>query len=194
MTPPPRLIVFSGLPGVGKSALAARVANRLGCAWIRIDAVEEAILEAGLPRSFETGLAAYLGARNLARDQLRIGESVLIDAVNGVAAARQMWNELSQEFGAARPTIYVVCSDRGEHRRRVEGRTIPPRLPRLTWGEVLGREFEPWTEAVLTVDSSHPLTESVSKIVDYCGKLARERKQRPQRPTAFRPARARRGP
>ena len=56
------LIVLSGLPGTGKSAVADGIARALRLPVLSVDPLESAILQAGIPPSFETGLAAYLVA------------------------------------------------------------------------------------------------------------------------------------
>jgi adenylate kinase family enzyme len=38
------LVVFGGLPGTGKTTLSRAVAEALGAVWLRIDAIEAAIL------------------------------------------------------------------------------------------------------------------------------------------------------
>lgn len=53
-----RLIVVSGLPGVGKSEAVCRLAAALGAAYLSIDPVEEALLSAGLAPGWTTGVAA----------------------------------------------------------------------------------------------------------------------------------------
>ncbi|HNX20123.1 MAG TPA: AAA family ATPase, partial [Acidobacteriota bacterium] len=40
------LVVFSGLPGTGKSSIARAVAARSGAVWLRIDSIEQAIRDA----------------------------------------------------------------------------------------------------------------------------------------------------
>jgi predicted kinase len=169
MTATLKLVVLAGLPGSGKSTLARPIARRLEALWLRIDTLEASILKAGISRSFETGLAAYVGACDLASDNLKLGRSVVIDAVNGVGEARKMWQDLSRDSGAARYVIHVTCPNLEEHRRRVESRPSPtPPLPPLTWEEVQHREFEPWNEEVLVVDSMKPLQENVDRILAYC--------------------------
>jgi predicted kinase len=160
------LVVFAGLPGSGKSTSAEVVAARLGAVWIRVDTLEAAMLRAGIPRSFETGLAAYLAARDLAEDHLRLARPVVIDAVNGVEEARSMWRELATRCQAVRTVVEVVCPDPVEHRQRVEGRRPPtPPLPAPTWAEVLSREYRPWDEPVLTLDSRRPVQENVERVL-----------------------------
>ncbi len=170
----PRLVVLAGLPGTGKSALARTVAERLGAVWLRVDSIEAALLESGIPRSFETGLAAYVAARSLARDHLTLGQDAVIDAVNGVEEARAMWRSLAAETGAHRFVVEVVLADRAEHRRRVESRGAPtPPLPAPTWEEVERREYLPWDEERLTIDGARPTEENAARVLEYVGAKGR---------------------
>ncbi len=164
----PRLIVMAGLPGTGKSTLARHLVAGLDAVWLRVDTIEAALVEAGLTRSFETGLAVYLAARDIAREHLRLPRDAVIDAVNGVEPARRMWRELAEECAARRFVIEVVCSDPSAHRRRVESRLPPtPPLPSPTWEEVVRREYEPWNEPILTVDGVRPPGENLARIRKY---------------------------
>jgi predicted kinase len=168
--PRPRLIVFAGLPGVGKSAIAQEVARRLGAVWLRVDTIEAAILKSGVAQSFETGLAAYVVARDVASEHLRAGGEVVIDAVNGVEPGRAMWRELAQTCPAELHVVEVTCSDRSEHRRRVEARSsATPPLPMPTWEEVEQREYLPWREPVLRLDGLRPSAENARAVLRWVG-------------------------
>jgi predicted kinase len=58
MRPPrPHLIVFSGLPGVGKTTVARALAARLGAVHLRIDTIEQAMRAAGAERIGPAGYA-----------------------------------------------------------------------------------------------------------------------------------------
>ena len=173
VAPRPHLIVLAGLPGVGKSEVARALARRLGALWLRVDTIEASLLRAGIPRSFETGLAAYLAARDLAEEHLRNHGDVVIDAVNGVEPARQMWRDLARNAPADLRVVEVRCEDREEHRRRVEGRVPPtPPLPTPTWEEVLNREYLPWTESILVVDGARPPRSNADRILRSIGRQA----------------------
>jgi predicted kinase len=164
----PLLVVFAGLPGTGKSTLAREVALRRNAVWLRVDTAEAAMLKAGLVRSDETGLAAYVIVRDLAAVHLQLGRIVIVDAVNGVEEPREMWRSLAKESGATSFVVEVICSIREEHRRRVESRDAPtPPLPAPTWEQVRTREYLPWTERILTVDTVKPTDETISRILSY---------------------------
>ena len=145
--PTARLIVFSGLPGVGKSTIAARLAQRLDAAWLRIDAIEHGLRDSHLCLADDLKDAGYAAARVLAADNLRLGRSVIADAVHGLAIVRDPWLDVARRVGSRPRFVHLVCSDLEEHRRRVEQRTpLDPgaRLPR--WAEVEAREFAPWPD------------------------------------------------
>ena len=74
----PVVITVSGLPGSGMSTLAESLAEKLAVPLFSVDPIESAILRSGMERSFETGLAAYLVAEDLAGEQLIHGLSVIV--------------------------------------------------------------------------------------------------------------------
>ena len=160
------LVVFSGLPGVGKTTLARQVAQSLGATYLRIDTIEVAVARSGL----EAGEApvGYLVAAGLAVEQLRIGLPVVSDAVNSVEIARVGWREVARETRAELRLVHVVCSDPDEHRRRVESRLpdldghVPP-----TWTEVRRRSWEPLTDPHLTVDNVGDTRGHVEEILTW---------------------------
>jgi len=162
------LIVFAGLPGTGKTTLSRAVARQLNAAWIRIDAIEAAMWRAGVAKSEPTGLAAYSVAWAVAEAQLALDLSAVVDAVNPVEEARQGWRDLAAAFQKPLREIEVVCSDREEHRRRVQsrqpdlaGHTVP------TWEEVSRWRYEPWHGARLVVDTVEPHSTSVDQVLRF---------------------------
>lgn len=170
------LIAMAGLPGAGKSAVAREVTRALGCALLSVDPIEAAMWRAGIARDQPTGLAAYVVAEDLAREQLSVGNDVMVDAVNDVDAARGQWVSLAAELGQPLVFIEVFCSDVDEHRRRLEGRRRGiVGFAEPTWESVVERRvgFETWTDARLRVDSMRPLKEGVAAVLDYVARVGR---------------------
>jgi predicted kinase len=162
------LIVFGGLPGVGKTTLSAAVAQRLGAVYLRVDAVESAMWDNGIDRDQPTGLASYGVVSAIAAANLRLGATVLADAVNPVEAARSAWRALAEAQGVPLRVVEVVCSDPAEHRRRVEARPPGPDQRHVpTWAQIMAREYEPWTEPRLTVDTVNPSPALVEQILTH---------------------------
>src|SRR3954451_9481911 len=106
-----RLIVLSRLPRTGKSTLADGIGGELRLPVVSVDPLESAVLRAGIARSFETGLAAYLVAEAVVDHQLGLGLDVIVDAVNAVEPARDTWRELARRHGA-RMSVFVCVLDR----------------------------------------------------------------------------------
>jgi len=154
------LVVLSGPPGAGKSAVADALGRRLGAPVLSVDPIEAALLRSGIPASFETGVAAYEVAASLAERQLRLGLTVIVDAVNSLEVARDMWRHAAVRASAPMRVIEVVCSDVETHRARLAGRTRDIHgFPEPTWDEVSNRrdEWEEWNQERLVLDSVEPL-------------------------------------
>lgn len=134
------LIVFAGLPGTGKSAVAALLAGRLKAVHLSIDPIEDALRGAGLPPSWETGVGAYEAARDMTEQNLLLGHTVVVDAVNDSEPARATWRLAAQHAGAHLTFVLLTLADAEEHQRRLEGRTRGLRhVPEPTWDQVQER-------------------------------------------------------
>lgn len=162
--------MLSGLPGVGKSAVADELGRRLGAVVISVDPIETAIIRSGITQSFETGLAAYTAGAAVAEHQLRLGLTVIADAANYLEVGRSIWRAVADTARVDWRAIEIVCSDEREHRRRLDARRrdlAPYREP--TWDEVARRrtETEPWSHPRLVIDTVHPIDLNVKAALDY---------------------------
>ena len=156
------LIALGGLPAVGKSTLARSLARRIGAVHLRVDTIEQAMRNAGFTVS---GPEGYLAARDLAEDNLRIGHTVIVDSVNPVAITREYWRETAARLTVELVEIEVVCSDKRQHRRRVESRTTDiPGLVLPTWQQVVDRDYEPWTTAHVIDTAGRTLDDTLSQV------------------------------
>ena len=163
------IILFAGLPGVGKSTLAETIASQLSLPIFSIDPIESAILQSGLTRSFATGLAAYLVAETLASEQLKLGLSVVVDAVNPVQEARDMWRKLAEKF-SAKLHIIECTLEPSVHKRRIEERVRGLHgIPEVSWDrvEAVRGEYLHWQEDRLVLDTIAPRQELLAKALDY---------------------------
>jgi predicted kinase len=161
----PVLIVVSGLPCTGKSELAARIAPALGAPIFSVDPIESAILRAGIARTFETGVAAYLVAEALAGAQLSRGGTAIIDAVSSVEWAKTLWRELAARHATALRVIECRCSNEVVYRERLAARDRGMAFAEPTWTELEARraEYVPWTEPVLVVDAIDALDDNARR-------------------------------
>ena len=157
------LVIFGGLTGVGKTAIARELARQIGGMHLRIDSIEQAVRGA---RNEPLDDVGYRVAYAVAEDSLRIGQTVIADSVNPLLVTRDAWRSVAQRAGARAVEIEVICSLPEEHRRRVESRLSDIsglRLP--TWADVRSREYEPWDREHLVVDSAgRTVEESVAVI------------------------------
>ena len=162
-----RLVVFGGLPGTGKTRIAREVARRSGAAYLRIDAIEQAIrAAAGLGE--DVGAVGYEVAYALAEANLTLGRLVVADSVNPIAATRETWRQVAARTGSALLEVEILCSDKAEHRRRVESRRADiPGLRLPSWEDVMTREYEPWPDAILVIDTAaSSVSEAASSICE----------------------------
>lgn len=149
---PPRRFIFAGLPGVGKSTLARLLARELRTAYVRVDSVEQAMREEGVPVD---GGAGYAVAYHVAADNLRLGVPVVADSVNPLNVTRAAWRDVATHAGLPSVEIEVTCSDEVEHRRRVESRPVDvPGLRPPTWDDVRTRVRDPWETTPVVIDTA----------------------------------------
>jgi predicted kinase len=164
------LIIFGGLPGVGKTAVAVELARLIGAVHLRIDSIEQAIRASGIGNQSldDTG---YRVAYAVAEDNLRIGRTVIADSVNPLRVTREAWAAVADHAGVRAVEIEVTCSDADEHRRRVEMRSSDiPGFELPTWEEVVGREYEAWDGEHFAIDTAaRTVEESVDVIRGVLG-------------------------
>lgn len=166
----PRLIVFSGLPGVGKTTLAKSLALKTDATYVRIDSIEQALARS----SFDidtAGDAGYLAAYSVASDNLLLGQTVVADSVNSIVLTRNAWNDVARSTEATLFNVEVVCSDVDEHRRRIETRRPDIEghiLP--TWQKVMRIEYVPWAhdDRFVIDTASITIADCVATIEEAC--------------------------
>jgi predicted kinase len=156
------LIIFGGLPGVGKTTIARELACQLGGVYLRIDSIEQAIRDTG-KRTEPLDDAGYRVGYAVAEDNLLLGRTVIADSVNPLQLTRDAWLAVATHAGVGAVEVEVICSDKQRHRERLEARPVDIsglRLP--TWEEVVTREYEPWNREHIVIDTTRG---SVAKIV-----------------------------
>jgi predicted kinase len=148
------LISFSGLPGVGKTTVARALTQEIGAVYIRVDSIEVALKNSSL-QIHPAEDAGYLAAIAVAKDNLVHGLDVVADTVNPIGLTRRWWVEAAEACNARLLNVEIVCSDRAEHKCRVETRRsdiVGLDLP--DWKQVQSRDYEDWTGNRVVLDTS----------------------------------------
>ena len=162
----PMLIIFGGLPGTGKTAIAQQLARELGAVYLRIDSMEQAIRDCGgVSKSLDD--AGYRVGYAVAEDNLRLGRTVVADSVNPLRLTRDAWMSVADQARAKAFEVEVTCSDPARHRNRVETRSADIKGLRLpTWQEVVSREYEPWERDHIVINTtSRSVAENVNELL-----------------------------
>ena len=169
-----KLIVFSGLPGTGKSTLAESVGKELHVTVFAKDWLEANLLRNGLVPTINEkplGFASYDLLTTLAERQLMLGQSVILDSVASTETIRDTWRQMSKRYSANWRVIECVCSDEAIHRARLgmRKRNIPG-WHELAWADVekVKQYYAIWEDEHLILDMLNPFEENLLKARAYC--------------------------
>lgn len=169
-----KLIIFSGLPGAGKSRLAEAIGRELGIPVFAKDWLEATLLLSGLKPVTEDkslGSAGYQLLTVLAERQFRLTQSVILDSVAGTRSIQSTWRKLSEQYGADRRVIECICSDESLHRLRLADRKRDiPGWHELEWSEIerVKQYYASWEGEHLVLDMVKPFEENLFRAKKYC--------------------------
>ncbi len=170
-----QLIVFTGLPGTGKSAIAEPVGRELEIPVFAKDWLEATLRRCGLMPGTQAGrdlgYASYELLTTLAARQLDLDQSAILDSVASFKRVRNQWRELADAHGAAWRVIECVCSSESTHRSRLKSRKRGiSGWDELTWMDVeaVRSYYEPWGEEErLILDTVEPLKKNIDAALKY---------------------------
>jgi len=163
-TPSPRLVLFSGPPGVGKSALSYRLSRETGWAVLSKDSVDQGLKVCPTCPP----VAGYEVMFSVAELNLRNGASIILDAVFGLPDFRRRAIDLAGQYGVQFHAIVCFCSDRELWRRRVESRPEAVRgWTPADWAEAerVAGYYQPWTSPHLALDAARPFEHNTALLL-----------------------------
>jgi hypothetical protein len=165
------LILVGGLPGTGKSTLAAGLAAETGWQLIRSDEIRRHQSEGPDRYAPESRAAVYEELFSAAREQLANGESVILDASWISAEERGLAAQVAEDTESELLSICCVCDD------SIGADRIKERLARgddiseatVAVRDVMETGMDVWPSAIV-IDTSHTpasvnLESALSKMV-----------------------------
>ena len=160
------LVCLGGLPATGKTTIARELARDLSAVYLQIDWIESAMRSGGWPVEDE----GYGVAQAVAEDNLRLGSIVVADSINPWPGSRAAWRVVAERTGVPILEVEVVCSEVGEHRRRVTKRQAGPTGHRFTmWQDVVDCDYRAWDGERIVIDTARLTVEQcVSAILAGC--------------------------
>lgn len=167
------LIVISGLPATGKTTLAAGLARHIDAVHLSVDTVEDALLRVGLEPGWTTGVAAYEAVGAAALQNLVLGRTVVVDAVNDSDAARQTWRDVARRAGAKVRFVLLLPPSAAEHRRRLHARRRGLRhVPEPSWSQIVARAeaYHAWREEPIELSSDEAVDKLIRRLEPELGR------------------------
>ena len=165
-----KLVIFSGLPGTGKSTLSERLARELRFPLLCIDDVIDELPENVGFSFWDSRIAILL---DLIETQLKIGISVIIDSVF-MNTDRHHAQKLARKYDFLFIPIHVFVSDENVWRERVTSRFAELNNPDVaTWERIQHQRqhFRAWeADTALFIDSLNPLEQNYQMILDFVTK------------------------
>jgi predicted kinase len=150
----PVLYVFSGLPGTGKTTLAQNISRIFKAVYLRIDTIEQGIMDLC---KFNIQGEGYRLAYRIIEDNLKIGNDIISDQCNPWELTRNEFKNLAIENNCKYLNIEIICSNKEEHKRRVENRKFPP------WEEINKWDYKSWNEEHIVIDTANKTVEECTK-------------------------------
>jgi predicted kinase len=164
-----KLVLFSGLPGTGKTRISQALARHFGFPLFTKDRLQSRLRTQDLvDRNTADG---YLLILDLAEQQLALGISAILDGVFPLEGFRQHAKEIALQHHALLRPIHTYCSNTTLWKERMEKReqNVPDWSPAV-WDEVLRLkpDFLPWSErAALFLDAAHEFDKNLAKAIAW---------------------------
>jgi predicted kinase len=161
------LVIFSGLPGTGKSTLANRLARELQWPLLRIDDVVNNIPENPGPAFWDSQVEVLL---TLTETQVELGLNVIVDSVF-MNTDRNQAQALAQKYQTRFRPIYTYLSDDQVLEQRLTVRAEELNNPTVaTWEQVKHQRghFRTWEpDTALFVDAVNSVEKNYEAVLSF---------------------------
>jgi predicted kinase len=162
---------MAGLPGSGKSGLAAEIGRSTGAVVIDKDVIMAGAMRAGVTEDL-AGATAYEVGLELAASLLRAGHDVILDSPATFVMIREKGSTIAIEAGASYYIIECVVSQELAEERLHERQPMHSLHPETLKG--LDVDFErpgtaPLDEPRLMLDGSQPAETNLAQALAYIG-------------------------
>jgi len=161
------LVIFSGLPGTGKSTLADKLAYELRWPLLRIDDVMGEVPENPDVAFWDSKVAILL---SLTETQLELGLSVIVDSVF-MNMDRNHAQELARKYQARFRPIFVFVSDENVWKERVTTRYKESNNNNVATWEQIQRQrghFRKWEpDTAIFVDTLNSVQKSYADVLRF---------------------------
>ena len=148
----PILFIFSGLPVSGKSTLAKLIAKKYNAVYLRIDTVEQGLRDLC---NLDVQGEGYRLSYRIASDNLNLAHNVVADSCNPIILTRREWEDVAEKNNSIFVNIQILCSDKEEHKKRVETRSVEILgLKSPTWEDIENREYHSWDRERIIIDTA----------------------------------------
>ncbi|MFB6266636.1 MAG: AAA family ATPase [Halodesulfurarchaeum sp.] len=158
-----RMVIVCGLPGVGKTTVAARLADRLGGTHIRTDVVRKELFPDPAYSSEETR-AVYAEVLSRAKKAIRAGDVAILDGTYKRHSRRVRAVRAASELDVPLAVVRVVA-DPDRVQDRIRRRTDDESDADVEIYEQFKEEWEPIRGEYITIDNSRDL-DSLTRQLD----------------------------
>ena len=153
----PILFIISGLPASGKSTLSKLIAKKYNAFYLRVDTIEQGLKDLC---NYNVQGEGYRLSYHIAADNLKIGHNVVADSCNPINLTRREWENVAKSNNSIFINIEIICSDKDEHRKRIETRISEIEGLKLPdWNDVENREYHQWESDRIVIDTANKTVE-----------------------------------
>lgn len=159
-------IVMRGFPGTGKSTIARLLASALHASLIDRDIIRQTAVHV-LGELPQVGQFSYELMFALAREQLSLGLSVVVDTPLTYRTTYEQCKELAKAFQTPMLVVHCQCPPEVQKRRLEDRKGNVSAFQITSWDEweQWKPRFEEYEDAGCIIDTSNPMDDSLATVM-----------------------------